>query len=108
MICPEDDDKCPVSELVVDYWGEITLLIHEGKKAEYLFLNYVTFPDPRSTYNDEFHIVMIIIERLLESGDTDKRNKIATRCMVVSEKNTTGVQCMYTMEKTGIAFTFRA
>jgi len=37
----------------------------------------------------------------LESGETDKWNKIATRCMGVSEETTTGVHRLYTMEKNG-------
>ena len=31
----------------------MTLLIHEGNKAEYLFLKDGTFPDPRYIENDE-------------------------------------------------------
>ena len=38
---------------------------------------------------------------MLESGETDKWNKIATRCFGVSEETTTGVHRLYTMEKTG-------
>merc|ERR1719213_979103 len=42
-----------------------------------------------------------IIKRLLESGETDKWNKIASRCHGVSEETTTGVHRLYTMEKNG-------
>merc|ERR1712196_111645 len=49
----------------------------------------------------EFKIVMGIIKRLLESGETDKWNKIASRCHGVSEETTTGVHRLYTMEKNG-------
>ena len=35
--------------LVFDYWGEITLIIHEGKNMEELFLKDGTIPDPIST-----------------------------------------------------------
>lgn len=79
----------------------MTLLIHEGKKAEDLFLKDGTLPDPSSTDNAEFKIVLTIIKRLLESGETDKWNKIASRCLGVSEETTTGVHRLYTMEKTG-------
>merc|ERR1711966_87361 len=54
-----------------------------------------------STDNAEFKIVLTIIKRLLEAGETDKWNKIAKRCMGVSEETTTGVHRLYTMEKTG-------
>merc|ERR1712086_394702 len=76
-----------------------TLLIHEGKKAEDLFLINGTLPDPSSTDNAEFKIVLSIIKRLLESGETDKWNKMAKRCMGVSEETTTGVHRLYSMEK---------
>merc|ERR1712177_11215 len=78
-----------------------TLLIHEGKKAEDLFNANGTLPDPSSTDNAEFKIVLTVIRRLLESGVTDKWNKIAKRCMGVSEETTTGVHRLYAMEKAG-------
>merc|ERR1712003_344348 len=46
-------------------------------------------------------IVLTIIKRLLESGETDKWDKIASRCHGVSEETTTGVHRLYTMEKNG-------
>jgi adenosylhomocysteinase len=46
-------------------------------------------------------IVLAIIKRLLEAGETDKWNKIAKRCKGVSEETTTGVHRLYSMEKTG-------
>jgi len=98
---PEDDGKGHGCDIIVDDGGDMTLLIHEGKKAEDLFLKDGTLPDPTSTDNEEFKIVLTIIKRLLEAGTTDKWNKIATRCMGVSEETTTGVHRLYTMEKTG-------
>jgi adenosylhomocysteinase len=65
------------------------------------FLKDGTLPDPNSTDNAEFKIVLSILKRLLEAGETDKWNKIATRCFGVSEETTTGVHRLYTMEKTG-------
>ena len=97
----EDDGKGHGPDLIVDDGGDMTLLIHEGKKAEDLFLKDGTVPDPSSTDNAEFKIVLTIIKRLLEGGETDKWNKIATRCMGVSEETTTGVHRLYTMEKMG-------
>merc|ERR1712129_405474 len=60
-----------------------------------------TLPDPSSTTNAEFKIVLTIIRRLLESGETDKWNKIAKRCVGVSEETTTGVHRLYTMSNAG-------
>jgi len=98
---PEDDGKGHGMDIIVDDGGDMTLLIHEGKKAEDLFLKDGTLPDPTSTDNAEFKIVLTIIKRLLEAGETDKWNKIAKRCMGVSEETTTGVHRLYTMEKNG-------
>jgi len=97
----EDDGKGHGPDLIVDDGGDMTLLIHEGKKAEDLFLKDGTLPDPSTTDNAEFKIVLTIIKRILESGETDKWNKIASRCQGVSEETTTGVHRLYTMEKTG-------
>jgi adenosylhomocysteinase len=98
---PEDDGKGQGCDIIVDDGGDMTLLIHEGKKAEDAFLKDGTLPDPSSTTNAEFKIVLSIIKRLLEAGETDKWNKLATRCMGVSEETTTGVHRLYTMEKEG-------
>jgi len=96
---PDDDGKGQGMDIIVDDGGDMTLLIHEGKKAEDLFLKNGTLPDPTSTDNAEFKIVLTIIKRILESGETDKWNKMATRCMGVSEETTTGVHRLYSMEK---------
>jgi len=96
---PEDDGKGQGMDIIVDDGGDMTLLIHEGKKAEDLFLKDGTLPDPESTTNAEFKIVLSIIRRLLEAGETDKWNKIAKRCVGVSEETTTGVHRLYMMEK---------
>merc|ERR1712154_675160 len=98
---PEDDGKGDGMDMIVDDGGDMTLLIHEGKKAEDLFNADKTLPDPESTDNAEFKIVLTIIRRLLESGVTDKWNKIAKRCMGVSEETTTGVHRLYALEKAG-------
>ena len=98
---PDDDGKGQGMDIIVDDGGDMTLLIHEGKKAEDAFLKDGTLPDPSSTDNAEFKIVLTIIKRLLEAGETDKWNKIAKRCMGVSEETTTGVHRLYQMEKDG-------
>jgi len=98
---PEDDGKGHGCDIIVDDGGDLTLLIHEGKKAEDAFLKDGTLPDPDSTDNEEFKIVLSIIKRLLEAGETDKWNSIARRCKGVSEETTTGVHRLYIMEKNG-------
>merc|ERR1711957_603838 len=73
--------------------------IHEGKRAEDAFLKDGTLPDPTSTDNAEFKIVLTIVKRLLQGGETDKWNKIASRCKGVSEETWAGVHRLYSMEK---------
>ena len=79
----------------------MTLLIHEGKKADDLFLKDGNIPDPISTDNVEFKIVQTIIKHQLEGGETEKWNTIVNTCMRVSEETSTGVHHLYTMDKTG-------
>ena len=78
----------------------MTLLIHKGKKVEYLFLKDGTIPDPISTGNVEFKIVQTIIKRQLEGGDMYKWKNIFNTCMGVSRENFTGVYHLYIMDKT--------
>ena len=101
LIYPEDDGKGHRPDLIVDDGGDMTLLIHEGKKSEELFLKDGTIPDPRSTVNAEFNIVQTTIKHQLEGGDTDKWNKIFNTCRGVSGETSTTVSHLYTMEKTG-------
>ena len=63
LIYLEDDVKGHRLDLIVDDGGYMTLLIHEGRKADYFFLNYGTIHDPSSTENVEFNIVQTIIKR---------------------------------------------
>ena len=76
LIHPEGDGKGHRPDLIVDYCGDMTLLIREVKKADGLLLKNGTIPDPSSTYNSEFKIFQTIIKRQLEGGETDKWNKI--------------------------------
>ena len=102
LIWLEDDGKGHRTELIVDDGVDTTLLIHEGYKEDDLFLKDGTIHEPRSTDNNEFNIVQTTIKRQLESGETDKRNKIANTCMGVSEDTSTGVNHLYTMDNTCI------
>ena len=54
----------------------MTLLIHEGKKTDDLFLKDGTIPNPRLMDNVEFKIVQTIIKIQLDGGETDNWDKI--------------------------------
>ncbi|KAL6343227.1 hypothetical protein AAG906_021138 [Vitis piasezkii] len=77
-------------DLIVDDGGDATLLIHEGGKL----------PDPSSTDNAEFQIVLTIIRDRLKA-DPKKYHKMEGRLVGVSEETTTGVKRLYLMQANG-------
>jgi adenosylhomocysteinase len=93
-----DDGKGFGPDIIVDDGGDMTLLIHEGVKAEKAYAVDGTLPDPDSTDNAEFKIVLTIIKRELPKNPT-LWTKMAERCVGVSEETTTGVHRLYMMEK---------
>jgi adenosylhomocysteinase len=96
---PEDakGDGC---DMIVDDGGDMTLLIHEGVKAEAAYALDKTLPDPDSTDNAEFKIVLALIRRELPKQPT-KWQKLAARMVGVSEETTTGVHRLYVMAQKG-------
>jgi len=88
------------ADLLVDDGGDATLLIHEGVKAEAAFAKDGTLPDPDSTDNPEFKIVMQVIKDGL-SKDATKWTRMAERMVGVSEETTTGVKRLYDMQESG-------
>ena len=95
------DEKGDGPDMIVDDGGDMTLLVHEGVKAEALFAKDGTVPDPTSTDNPEFKIVLTLICRTLKTV-AQKWTKIANRFIGVSEETTTGVHRLYEMQKAGI------
>ena len=85
---------------ITGIWYDMTILIHESKKAEDLFLKDSTIPEPSSTDNVDFNFFQTIIKRQLEVGETDKWKKIVNTYMGFSEDNFKGINHMYTIEKT--------
>lgn len=86
--------------LIVDDGGDATLLIHEGVKAEKLFKENGTLPDPTSTEDPEFKIVLKLIRNTLKKDPT-QWTRTAANVVGVSEETTTGVHRLYQMAKTG-------
>jgi len=98
------DEKGDGCDLIVDDGGDMTLLIHEGVKAEKIYAETKVLPDPTSTTNAEFKIVLAIIARELPKNPT-KWTKLAARMVGVSEETTTGVHRLYVMaEKKELLF----
>ena len=101
LIQLQGNGKFHIPDLIVDDWVDMTLLIHEVKKAEYLLLKDCAIPDPRSIDNADFNIVQTIIKHQLEVGDPDKWGKIVNMCMGFSEETSRVVHHMFAKEKTG-------
>mmetsp|Transcript_26373 Transcript_26373/g.81140 ORF Transcript_26373/g.81140 Transcript_26373/m.81140 type:complete len:482 (-) Transcript_26373:1375-2820(-) len=95
-----EDAKGDGPDLIVDDGGDMTLLVHEGYKAEDAYAKDGTLPDPSSTDNAEFKIVLAIIARELPK-QPQKWHKVAARMKGVSEETTTGVHRLYTMSQAG-------
>jgi len=86
--------------LLVDDGGDATLLIHEGTKAEAQFAKDGTLPDPNSTENPEFKIVLALIRDSI-GKDATKWTRMGKGCVGVSEETTTGVKRLYEMTARG-------
>merc|ERR550532_1926600 len=85
--------------MIVDDGGDATLLIHEGVKAEAAFKKDGTVPDPSSTDDAEFKIVLRLLSNTLKTKP-DMWTKMAAKIHGVSEETTTGVHRLYEMAKT--------
>ncbi len=91
------------ADLLIDDGGDATLLIHEGVKAEKAYAKDGTLPDPNSTDNPEFKIVLNLIKEGL-AKHPNKWTKMAERMMGVSEETTTGVKRLYEMQVCRLRF----
>ncbi|KAI7997661.1 Adenosylhomocysteinase [Camellia lanceoleosa] len=76
------------------------LAIHEGVKAEEEFEKCGKVPDPSSTDNAEFQIMLSIIRGGLKI-DPKRYHKMKQRLVGVSEETTTGVKRLYQMQANG-------
>nr|CBN20774.1 S-Adenosyl homocysteine hydrolase [Polytomella sp. Pringsheim 198.80] len=93
LIWPDSDGP----DLIVDDGGDATLLIHEGVAAEAAFAANGKLPDPESTTNPEFKIVLRIIKESIER-DATRFTRMAKKIQGVSEETTTGVKRLYEMQ----------
>jgi len=94
------DGKFDTPNLIVDDGGDATLLIHEGVKAEKVFQETGKLPDPSSTSDKEFKIVLRLIASTLKTDPT-QWTRTAKNLVGVSEETTTGVHRLYQMAKQG-------
>jgi adenosylhomocysteinase len=97
VIWPEDNGG---PDIIVDDGSDMTLLIHEGVKAEDAFAADGTLPDPETADNEEMKIVRSILKRELQK-DATLWHRVSERCVGVSEETTTGVHRLYQMAERG-------
>eukprot|EP00854_Cymbomonas_tetramitiformis_P021894 gene21894-26366_t len=83
-------------DMIVDDGGDATLLIHEGVKFEAEYAKNKTLPDPSTTDNAEFKLVLGLLKESIPKFPT-RYTDIAKSCMGVSEETTTGVKRLYEM-----------
>lgn len=89
-----------VLDIIVDDGGDATLLIHEGKKFEEQYAKDKSLPDPSTTDNAEFKIVLGLLRDSIPKFPT-RYTDIAKNCIGVSEETTTGVKRLYEMMNAG-------
>jgi adenosylhomocysteinase len=93
-----DEEGAP--NMIVDDGGDATLLIHEGVKAEAEFKKSGKLPDPSTTEDPEFKIVLRLLRTTLQQN-ANLWTKMAANIQGVSEETTTGVHRLYQMAKAG-------
>ncbi|KAF8016658.1 hypothetical protein BT93_H2009 [Corymbia citriodora subsp. variegata] len=84
-------------DLIVGNGGDAILLIHEGVKAEEAYENTRNLPDPVSTSDTEFQIVI----RDGLKTDPKRYRKMKERLVGVSEATPTGLERFYLMQANG-------
>lgn len=88
------DGKGP--NLILDDGGDATLLVHEGYKHN----QEGTTPDPNSTENGEFKIILEVLKDI-QAVDNTYWNRTAPNIRGVSEETTTGVHRLYQAQEAG-------
>src|SRR6476646_6555318 len=82
--------------MILDDGGDATLLVHKGVEFE----KAGAVPDPSSTDNEEFAVILGLLSRSLED-DATRWTNIANGIKGVTEETTTGVHRLYQMHETG-------
>lgn len=84
--------------MIVDDGGDMTMLIHEGVKAEAAYKKDKSLPDPDSTDNAEFKVVLRLVRNSVQKNP-NYFTEMAKNVVGVSEETTTGVHRLYEMAK---------
>ncbi len=82
--------------MILDDGGDATLLVHKGAEFE----RAGAVPDPATADNDEFRIILELLQRTL-GEDPEKWSRIGRSVKGVTEETTTGVHRLYQMQEQG-------
>jgi adenosylhomocysteinase len=82
--------------MILDDGGDATLLVHKGVEFE----KAGAVPDPSSTDNEEYAVILTVLQRSIEEDQTRWTN-IANGIKGVTEETTTGVHRLYQMHERG-------
>jgi adenosylhomocysteinase len=82
--------------MILDDGGDATLLVHKGAEFE----RAGAVPDPASADNDEFRIILEVLQRSL-GEDPQRFTKMAANIKGVTEETTTGVHRLYQFAEQG-------
>jgi adenosylhomocysteinase len=82
--------------MILDDGGDATLLVHKGVEFE----KAGSVPDPASTDNEEFAVILGVLQRSLQEDPT-RWTGIANGIKGVTEETTTGVHRLYQMHERG-------
>jgi adenosylhomocysteinase len=82
--------------MILDDGGDATLLVHKGTEFE----KAGAVPDPDSTDNEEFKVILTVLNRTL-SEDPTKWTRLGEAVQGVTEETTTGVHRLYEMQQAG-------
>ncbi len=82
--------------MLLDDGGDATLLVHKGVEFE----KAGAVPDPSSTDNEEFAVILRVLARSL-AADPRRWTEIANTIKGVTEETTTGVHRLYQMHERG-------
>jgi adenosylhomocysteinase len=82
--------------MILDDGGDATLLVHKGTEFE----KAGAVPDPASADNEEFRVILSVLQRSLQE-DPQRWTRIGQGIKGVTEETTTGVHRLYQMHEEG-------
>jgi adenosylhomocysteinase len=96
--CTEQMLRWPAGgpNMILDDGGDATLLVHKGVEFE----KAGAVPDPSTTDNEEFAVILGLLQRSIEE-DATRWTNIANGIKGVTEETTTGVHRLYQMHARG-------